>query len=73
MDLALDHMVHSVRSQDVAAATRINEYRRIALERRTLDDAPADRARSMWTRLTRALAPRRARVRGDVLVEPSRP
>jgi len=61
MDLALDQMVGSMRRQDAAAATRANEYRRIALERRALDGASRGDARSPWAWLMRALAPRRAR------------
>ena len=61
MDLALDQMVGSMRRQDAAAATRANEYRRIALERRMLDGGSRGDARSPWAWLMRALAPRRAR------------
>ena len=51
MDLALDYLARTTHEQHVAAADRVNEYRRIAAERRALATALPDAARPDVTQL----------------------
>lgn len=51
MDLALDYLARTSHEHNVAAADRVNEYRRIAAERRALATASPDTARPDITQL----------------------
>ena len=51
MDLALDYLARTTHEQHVAAADRVNEYRRIAAERRALATASPDTARADITQV----------------------
>lgn len=67
MDLAYDYLALTTHERNVAAADRINAYRRRVAERRALEaassantspDRPsAQAAHSTWTRALRALTP----------------
>ena len=54
MDLALDYLARTTHEQHVAAADRVNEYRRIAAERRALATTTPDAARPDITQLDAA-------------------
>ena len=81
MDLALDYLARTTHEQDVAAADRVNEYRRIAAERRALATASpatapditqlhaADAVHAWWFRALLVVrpTPARGRVSDDAL------
>lgn len=56
MDLAFDYLARSTHEQNVAAADRVNEYRRIAAERRALATTSPDTARPEFTEFDAAHA-----------------
>lgn len=67
MDLALDYLARTTHEQNVAAAVRINAYRRRVAERRALEAQSAERTstemasaradRSWWSRGHQAAFP----------------
>ena len=78
MDLANGYLAHTMHEQNLAAADRINAYRRRVAERRALEaqaaSAPAPSAgpdRSRWDRMVGALTPSRSH--GHPATLPSRP
>ena len=78
MDLANGYLAHTMHEQNLAAADRINAYRRRVAERRALEaqsaSAPATSAvpdRSRWDRMVGALTPSRSQ--GHPATLPSRP
>ena len=78
MDLANGYLAHTMHEQNLAAADRINAYRRRAAERRALEaqsaSAPATSAgpdHSRWDRMLGALNPSGSH--GHHATLPSRP
>jgi len=86
MDLALDYLARTTHEQHVAAADRVNEYRRIAAERRALATASPDTARAditpfdavdavhaWWFRALLVVRPAPSHGRGQDAALPGRP
>jgi len=81
MDLAYGYLASTTHERNVAAADRINAYRRRVAERRALEAASGENGTpdrtsaqtvdSSWTRALRALAPSRSH--GHDAALPSRP
>ena len=81
MDLAYGYLASTTHERNVAAADRINAYRRRVAERRALeamsgengspDSTSAQGVDSSWSRALRALAPSRSH--GHDAALPSRP
>ena len=85
MDLAYDYLARTTHERNVAAADRINAYRRRVAERRALEataeaiapenlspeSTPAQAIHSSWSRVLRALAPSRSH--GHDAALPGRP
>ena len=86
MDLAYDYLAHTTHEGNVAAADRINAYRRRVAERRALEattleamspgnaspaSTSAQAIHSSWARVLRALAPSRSH--GHDAALPGRP
>ena len=86
MDLAYGYLASATHERNVAAADRINEYRRRVAERRALEtmsaeavspenlspeSTPAQSVHSAWSRALRALAPSRSH--GHDAALPTRP
>ena len=86
MDLALDYLATTTHNQNVAAADRVNEYRRIAAERRALATSSPDTARpditqvdavdavhAWWFRALLVVRPAPSHGRGQDAALPGRP
>ena len=80
MDLAYGYLASTTHERNVAAADRINAYRRRVAERRALEamsgenpspDRTSARAVDSWSRAVRALAPSRSHGHNAAL--PGRP
>ncbi|WP_159601997.1 hypothetical protein [Agromyces humi] len=81
MDLANGYLAHTMHEQNLAAADRINAYRRRVAERRALEAqsasaastalTPAGPDRSRWDRMVGALTPSGSH--GHPATLPSRP
>ncbi|HZW42566.1 MAG TPA: hypothetical protein VFE99_09690 [Agromyces sp.] len=78
MDLAFHYLALNAQRQDAAAATRVNEYRRVAAERRALDETPAateiaETKQSWWSRVREARILRRSQAYGNRTALSGRP